>query len=453
MKTKIIIAVIIFLVLGLVGCEKEWLDEKSDKSLVVPSSLEDFQKLLDYSSPVMNANFISLGETGADNYYLSDQTLQFALARNRNAYLWAKEIYEGQTEYDWNFAYQRVLYCNTVLDGLGKIAVDEKNTLLFENVKGSALFFRALTFYDVAQAFAPVYKQSSAATDPGIPLRLKADINEVSTRASVKETYEQIIADLKSAIDLLPLTQTYKTRPTKAAANGLLARVYLSMQDYSNAFTYADAALQLDQTLLDYNQLDFIGYNPFLPYNEEMVFYSELSYSDILYPDYFMVDSNLVKSYSANDLRFKAFFSQNTNGSYRYIGSYSPQYLFAGIANDELFLIHAECHARLGRVTESMNDLNTLMRKRFKSSSFVPFTSNSAEEALELVLQERRKELIFRGLRWTDLRRLNLDAAYANTLKRYYKGEFYELLPNSARYIYPIPEDVIAASGMKQNER
>ncbi|MNE23822.1 SusD family protein [compost metagenome] len=315
------------------------------------------------------------------------------------------------------------------------------------------MFFRAHAFYSIAELFAPVYNKLTADGELGIPFRLKADMNEKSERSTLEQTYQQILSDLKDAALLLPQTDSYKTRPVKAAALGLLARVYLSMSDYENALKVADVALKLNTTLLDYNTLDLIGYNPFLPFNEEMVFYAQLSYNEALYSGYFNVDSALIDLYQPDDLRLKAFFLKRSNGTYSYMGSYSPQYLFGGIANDELLLIRAECYARKEEVNLAMDDLNYLLKNRIERQSFVPLSAQSKEEALAAVLKERRKELVYRGLRWTDLRRLNLEPDKAVTLRRKVAGVSYELPPNDKRYVYPIPEDVLKSSGMSQNER
>ena len=71
---------------------------------------------------------------------------------------------------------------------------------------------------------------------------------------------------------------------------------------------------------------------------------------------------------------------------------------------------------------------------------------------MALILLERRKELLMRGLRWMDLKRLNMEGA-AITLTRTVNGQVYTLPPNDLRYALPIPEDVIAISGMQQNPR
>jgi len=64
---------------------------------------------------------------------------------------------------------------------------------------------------------------------------------------------------------------------------------------------------------------------------------------------------------------------------------------------------------------------------------------------------ERRKELIFRGLRWSDLRRLNMDTRFAVTLKRKVNNKEFLLLPKDARYTLQIPISVIKSSGIQQN--
>ncbi|HSU50550.1 MAG TPA: RagB/SusD family nutrient uptake outer membrane protein, partial [Segetibacter sp.] len=123
-----------------------------------------------------------------------------------------------------------------------------------------------------------------------------------------------------------------------------------------------------------------------------------------------------------------------------------------GIATDEVYLTRAECNARAGNITAAMSDLNSLMSKRWKAGAFVPFAATNTSDALTLILQERRKETLFRGLRWLDLRRLNSEGANI-TLTRNLNGQLYTLAPNDPKYVLPIPPDVVSLSGMAQNER
>lgn len=104
-------------------------------------------------------------------------------------------------------------------------------------------------------------------------------------------------------------------------------------------------------------------------------------------------------------------------------------------------------------IAESMQDLNELLVKRYKRNTFKEFTATNKTDALTIILTERRKELLFRGLQWMDLRRLNRDPRFAVTIKRYFEGQEYVLAPNDLKYTYPIPDDEVLQSNIEQNPR
>src|SRR5690606_30279770 len=111
--------------------------------------------------------------------------------------------------------------------------------------------------------------------------------------------------------------------------------------------------------------------------------------------------------------------------------------------------------ARQGEVDLAMKDLNALLRTRWRKvngvSTYVDQSAADASAALKLILTERRKELLLRGLCWTDLRRLNLEEPFKKTLSRTIDGKTYKLEPGSFRYTFPIPDEILSKSGMKQN--
>ena len=78
--------------------------------------------------------------------------------------------------------------------------------------------------------------------------------------------------------------------------------------------------------------------------------------------------------------------------------------------------------------------------------------AGNGEDALQKIRDERRKELLMRGLRWADLKRYNRDGANVS-LTRVVNGVTYVLPPNDPRYAIVIPEDIIKMTGMPQNER
>lgn len=453
------IILFVFASVVLFSCKKNWIKDKSNKALDVPNATADFQALMD-NSIIMNDGRPAIGEVGADNYYIPNTSVwQTFSTYNQNAAIWEKDIYNSTLtdNVNWNNSYRAVFYANVVLDDIDKVASGELNSAAWKNVKGSACFYRGEAFFNIAQLFAKPYSLTFP-DYPGIPLRLNADPNSISVRSNLQDTYNQILNDLQAAADLLPATPLYKTRPSKPAAYALLARYYLVKQDYVNALKYADQCLKLYDSLLDYNTLNASANFPVPALNKEVIF--EATLADNLYntPAFSVyVDSGLYKSYDDNDLRKKMFFKVNTTGQAIFCGFYTggsagSLKTFGGIATDEVYFIRAECYARAGKITEAMNDLNTVMATRWSTGKFVPFTAANTGDALALVLTERRKETLYRGLRWPDLRRLNSEGA-SITLYRTINGRQYTLPPNDPRYVLPIPPDIIALSGMAQNER
>ena len=448
---------------GLVGsCHKQdFLGKNPNSTLIVPSTLSDFQSLLD-NDLVMN-QVPALGEISADNYYMGDDLWQIAGTRVQNAYLWKPDIFVGQGSVeDWNFPYQQVYYANVVLDGLGKIKTDNSNLATWNDLKGQALFARAFGLFNVAQLFAPVYDVTSADSDPGVPLRLTEDVQAQVVRSTIKQTYNQITGDLRLAAGLLSskVLMTFVNRSSRPAALAMLARVYLSMRKYDSAMIYADDALSLSLPLLDYNSLNAGAITPFPRQNAEILFqaqfvnYSSSNSQVLAYgTTSCFADSTLIKSYDSNDLRLVLYYASvggpgvGLNGSYT--GSIFP---FGGLATDELYLIRAECKARKGDTGGAADDLNTLLLKRWKTGKFSNLAFSSSKAALDSVLLERRKEMPFRNVRWSDLRRLNKESA-SIMLTRVTNGLIYTLAPIDKRYVLPIPPDVLQLSGIANNPR
>lgn len=435
------------------SCNK-YLDAKPVKSLSSPRTLQDLQGLLDYF-PYMNNQCSDQGEIASDNYYMTD-SLYLALGadRERNAYLWKQDIWSGWDPSDWQNEYTVVYNANLVLDNLDKIAKTQSNATSWDNCKGGALVFRGKSFYEIAQIWTKAYDSATATIDLGIPLRLTSDFNVKSVRSNLKDTYVQIINDLKDAVPLLPNLPIFPYRPSKCAAFGLLARTYLAMRQYHLAGLYADSSLQIDSNLLDYNTLDPSQAYPFSSIQfsnpEDIMQTLCVDVDGDIFPWSALIDSSLYQSYDTNDLRKVIFFAQNSDGTASYHGSFGTWQNYNGIATDEMYLIRAECSARQGDTKAAIDDLNTLLVKRWKAGTFVPFSADNASDALKMILSERRKELVFRTLRFTDIKRLNKEGANI-VQKRIIQGQTYTLLPNDPRYALPIPDKVIQLSGMQQN--
>ncbi|WP_298717079.1 RagB/SusD family nutrient uptake outer membrane protein [Chitinophaga sp.] len=462
--------------LTLGGCGGDFLDVKQLKSLQVPHTIADFQAILDYNF-VPGSSPHTLATNGSDEYLITEQRYT-QLASETNAYLrdvytWSPKInmlqYEQNT--DWSSAYVAIFYANHALSGIDGIVPAPGEQAAWNNVKGTAHFFRAFQYYNLAQQFAFPYDKTD--NPNGLPLRLEPDVTMKIKRSTVHQTYQQILDDALKAAELLPSDnkRTNYIRPGKVAALALAAKIYLHMGEYAKAAEYADRCLAIRGDLIDFNTLgaddpvNFYEYAFAADYgatNPEVYYYAvgDNGYSTALYSlfkDRSAFNPDLLDLYEPGDIRSKVYFRPYIDvDGFRFLvfkGSYAAYSLFTGLAADELYLLRAECHARTGSIDKSLADLNHLLQNRIATASYSPVTERDPDKLLEKILLERRKEMVFRGTRWEDLRRLNKEPQFAQTLVREIGGKRHELLPNDPRYTWPLPQTEIDAGGLTQNPR
>lgn len=449
-KTLVKLVCIISL-LGIFSCKK-FLDAKPDKKLAVPTTLFDLQSLLDNYSK-LNVKEPVAGEVSSDDFYITTADwLSLSNEEYRRMYIWGKDRLFANTGNSWSNFSEVVYFSNTVIESLQDITKNVSNQQEYNSVKGQALFNRAKALLQAVYIWAPAYDKSNSQTDLGLPLRLSTDFNEASTRTSVETTYKQIISDLRQANMLLPQQPLHVMRASKPASYALLARAYLSMRDYTLAQLYADSCLQLKNELIDYNSLNPNATYPISRFNSEVIMETMIPSTQIVSTPRAKIVKPLYDLYAANDLR-KSIFFKTAGLDIQFKGSYEGSIaLFGGLATDEMYLIRAEGYARSGNVDQAMADLNRLLLKRWKTGTFVPFTADSPNQAVNMILLERRKELLMRGLRWMDIKRLNKEGA-GISLNREINGVFYNLPPNDPRFALPLPEYLIELTGMPQNPR
>lgn len=453
-KIKYIIACCLSLMLG--ACN-EFLDEKPDISLIVPSNIDDLQGLLD--DTVLRLMNIGSGSMilSADEIKITENGYAARSLMERQLYVWDSELLLGSQNFgDWDLPYQQVFNANLVLDRLGNIepkSAEEQTKK--EQVRGSALFYRAMAFHNLMEVFCLPYNQATASQNLGIPLRTSSNINLNVGRSNLEETYQFIIRDLTEAVELLPSQIGVITRPSKAAAYALLSRVSLIGGEYDNAVRFAMEAIEHAGELMDYNSIIPAPLIQFrFDSNSELIFHqSSAGYALIAITPETLVNNDILEMYEEGDLRRSLYFLQRPSG-FSFKGNYSGQvFWFTGLALDEVYLNLSESLARLGRLEESRSYLNAFLEKRFAPEFFQPIEIENNEELLDKVLLERRKSLLFRSTRWMDLRRYNQEPSRSVTLTREVGGQVYTLNPNSVNYALPIPESDIQLGGLVQNPR
>lgn len=439
---------IILIAISFYSCNNDWLEIRRNKKQAIPNSNRDFMALLDNIS-VMNSGTPWLFEISSDDILILEQNWHnYPYLPTRNGYIWKKDIYEGVHVTDWDNCYKRIYYANLVLDNLK----GNQNSTTESEIRGIALFHRAWNYYILLQLFSKQYDKLTSQDDLGLPIRDEADINIKKQRNSVEEVYEFIIKDLLNSLNNISEHTQYPTRPIKSSVLALLSKIYLQKGDYKNALFYAQETLKLKNSLLDFASLNANDNYPIARFNDEVIFHSTAATLPSIGTVNLRVDTQLYNNYQDFDSRKYIYFKQH--GGLGFKGSYDgSSAMFSGITVSEIFLISAECNARLGNVIQAKEDLKTLLLNRFRSDVNLDKYIDSAGDILSLILLERRKELVFRGIRWADLKRYNKDELTSINLYRNLGTETFTLKPNDPRYVLPIPEKVIWLGNIQQNIR
>lgn len=451
-KTARTFTAVLFISL-LFSCTK-YLDVKPDQKMVVPSNLADCEALLDNRSE-MNNVYPVIGEVGSDHYYLDD------IHYNAITQVGEKEVYLRGANApinlnNWQGPYKVVQVSGQILEVLKNIDRAD-NPQYYDRIKGTALFFRAFALMQMADVFTLPYDKNNADNTLGLVLRNDPAVNYVSKRSNLKDTYIQIKSDLVESVELLPVHTTIKTRPTRIAALAILGRLGLVVGDYVLTEQVSKEALSFNDELIDYNSINTSSFMPFAQFNKEIVFHAISTSSPALNDAISKIDSSLYASYDNNDLRKVLYFDENADGSHAFKGKYDGEQnssSFAGIALDEIYLSLSEALVRNNKFSEGAEVLNRLLLRRWRTGQYISRKYTDSSISLGLVLQERRKSLILRNLRWMDLKRLNKENALATTLVRRISGVSYELKPNELRYAFLIPLTVVGTTpSIIQNER
>ncbi|TDQ77967.1 RagB/SusD family nutrient uptake outer membrane protein [Sphingobacterium yanglingense] len=446
-----------YIVTGALLCSacNGFLEIKPDKKMSVPHTLEDCELLLnDYST--LNTTYPSMGIIAGEDYYLTSANWNsISVLDDRNAYIWSDE--PAMLATPWQGAYRVVYLTNQILSVLEQLPSSQKVGARYSNAYGHALFLRAFAFQQLVEVYGLPYRPNTSDIDLGIPIRLSPDLDVVSKRATLKDTYVQIVSDYSRAKNLLAAERTIKGGTSKSAAYAALARTYLTMKDYEKALNYADSAWRLQAELLDYNGLKASDSYPLKRFNKEVLFSALSTHSNAFGRLYVRMNPGLIASYRVGDLRKDIYFQPYAlePSVYSFKGSYDQgATLFVGLTTSEVLLIRAEAAARIGKIDKALTDINLLRANRWKDNIYPVLAEQNPDRLLDTILEERAKELVFRGRRWSDVKRLSDDPLRAVELKRTIDGKDYTVPVGSPKYALMIPHIVTQQNpSVEQNKR
>ena len=427
-KTCLAVTAIISL---MYSCKKDFL-EVTPKGRLIAQKVADYDLLLNNLELLnidANAQVVMGDEIAAVQPYFDG-----AQVKTQRRFRWDDVIYESaENAVEMDVPMKNIYTFNKIINELP--AATDGTALQKQTIAAEAMASRAWTNFLLINYFGKPYDDNTAAMDLGFPIFTKADVTETKfTRASVKDVYEFIVDDLTKAIPNLPVKTTHPVRMSKAAAEGLLGKVYLFMGKPDLALPHLNASFSavansvFPIALYDYNKTfapggEFLPIGlfgpsyPILSNNKENIFGKQFVNTWTIYYNELVISKQTAELFDNADLRLKFYSPAAYNGPaypkglLRKIGPNAVQF---GFILPDLYLLRAECKARLGDLAGAKADVEQLRKNRMPAGdAVVPSTiADQQLSLLKFILDERIREFALSGYRWFDMRRLSVDPLF-----------------------------------------
>ena len=327
----------------------------------------------------------------------------------------------------WNDSYVVINRCNLVLDNIESFTMDEG---LKKQFQGEALFLRSLCYFNMVRIFGDVPLVLTDVTTPAEAFSYG--------RTPVEEVYTQIMTDLNTVVTGRFLPSSYnknedKGRATHYAAEMLLADVYLTRKEFTNAEAMlADVVGNpgVHHLLPSYEDI-FDATNP---NNPEVIF--AIQYASDMNPamgnpfcgdalpnetigtgiwsfgnGHMMITDDLMMAFEPNDIRLQMIEHRSGLREYyfplKYLDKTNTVRLDPG--NDWMVYRYADALLMYAETLVEKNELQgavQLIRNVRERADLTTMPTVSTAQEIKLAIEnERRLELFCEGHRWFDLLR------------------------------------------------
>lgn len=499
MKKILINKIVLFAatLLLLNACSGDWLDREPSDGIRTDEALTNMGKL--------EAAYIGMydglqGNSTYSEYYAArmiyygdvrGDDMQAVEAGKRTSSIYEMRYTANDAPMIWNVPYNVLRRANRIMEAIDQGIVknageSDKNKAAAARIYSEALVVRALVHFDLVRVYGNPYTMDNGA-GLGVPIMLKPlDSKALPQRNTVKEVYEQVVKDLKKAIEDDALDKEMNNGYiTHWTAKGLLARVYLYMGDNANARKEAMEVIEQSPYKLWTNTeyANRVWDKTVGAHNKEMLLellntssddwtdregiaylYNEAGYSDAIATKAFC---ELLQA-DSNDVRLTAMLPSHEE---EYMEKYGKDRVWVNkypadnlgemrmssvpiLRLSEIYLIAAEASAKLNDMATAAKYLNAIVLRANPNATPVA----DADATVDRILLECRKEFVGEGHRFFDAMRNN------QTIVRYtdekHIGYHYPLSEAKSqrfdrtyfRAILPIPlSEKDANEGIQQN--
>jgi hypothetical protein len=483
----------------LTSCSDDFFDTAPATQITTPevfSSEDNINAFVNGAIRYLLENSTSQDNPGLPTIFLTHDVMgEDAIARDgrygfRDSYPY-RDPFDNTTRralFFWTLQYTSIDHANNII---ANIPINEDSKPSLKHLKGQAYALRGHNYLNLVRQYQFTYAKDANAKAVPIYTEPTTPSTEPRPLSTVKEVYDQIISDLTEAEKLLPgFERKVKNRPDLNVVYGLLARTYLTLENWDLAKEYAAKARvgypimtseQYTQGFSDVSNTEWIWGHPqtqaqnkggssYLAYIETTPYATDANGTNLYYGyNSIIPDPHFIALFADGDIRKSLFEiakqpAEAIYRSYRYkkFRNKYPNHdghIILMRASEQL-LIEAESKARLDDVTGAVGTLNELRRKR-NLSDLSAGNFNKAT-IIEEILLERRKELWGEGFRLYDILRTQTAPVRKEATETFVDNagntvgvlghwitkfpDNSNLVPNSKYYLFPIPLNEISTN-------
>ena len=499
MKNFKIYTILLAFVLGLTSCLDKYPDDAIPAKKAMNTVEDVNQTVIGIYSSFLNGALYS-----GDLTLLPDLQSDFvyAVKGNTNIYgdIWRWDIHATNANITGVYAalYDVIGRCNFLLqhvDNIRQRTINEDDLDRLTQYTGEAYFARALAYSELIKCFCVAYEgDEEAKNELGVVIRKLYYSDEAITRSSLYDSYQFVLSDLDKAAEMLELQDDYNPGIDGPLYNSpyfseytvyaLRSRVALYMKDYDEAIKYSSKVInskyfQLSSTTEFVSQdVSFFRYMWTTDNSSEIIWkvgFTPTTYGAPLGQIFFNYDYRAFKPdyvpaqwvlnlYQNGDLRYDTYFVTKPTGFShglvwpllaKYFGN-TDLYNQARLLHTcmpkvfrlaEQYLIRAEAYAMGDKhdYSKAGKDIATLRAARYQS--FGGGVALGKDNALQVIEEERVKELFMEGFRLQDLKRWHKGFERKPQSETLENGNRLKIEKDNALFVWPIPQHEIESQG------
>ena len=466
------------------------------KGEAVLNKTSDYLGLLEdmYGYPLQTEWYLCGEVTSHDMSIIKNYTYPL----NSAAYFWNEDFDRASYMTDtgsndlYSTCYSKIANCNIIIENINESeGNDEDKTAGMAQAK----ILRAYNYFYLINTYAKPYDPQTTEQERGIILRKEFDLEAEGVQSTIADAYRLIQQDIEDALPNLPHKSLNAFRPDKSFGYALKAKVHLFKREIDEALQASLDCIKEAETagghkLWNMNTEYQAGLNYIMNEMYQGIMpESMFEYGGGIYSMFRTVAMNLYFTHDYNDSE-NLFYQHGLNNMSPhptmvrkpimdlFVPKEDLRYTFnmgsaptrptaepgsvmlnnmmirwncGGIKLSEVYLMAAECYARKEDKGNAMKYVNDIRKNRIISKYYADLTANTADEAMQIVRDERKRELLLTCNGFFDMRRFCTE--FNETLTREYDGNTYTLKPESHLLTYPFPIAAMQNSNLIQNSK